>query len=125
MLSKFKNMLGFSSKPTLESEVNWVFWRYLSLYFGGVFLYNYAFFNNNGHVFSSLLVSFAYAFVVFYPMINKVKKINEKYAQVTDISEPVLCLPDNSKHEMSATFSIIDHVYKNKKQADLLKQSLK
>lgn len=124
MLSKIKELFRQKSKPTFESEVNWLYWKYLSLYFGGTFLYNYAFFNNNGHVLHSVLVSFAYAFVVFYPMMKKVKKINEKYSRDDEQAE-ILCLPDNSKNEMSATFNIIDRAYKDKKKAEQLKEYLK
>lgn len=124
MLSKIKELFRQNSKPNFESEVNWLYWKYLSLYFGGTFLYNYAFFNNNGNVLHSVLVSFAYAFAVFYPMMKKVKAIKEKHSRNHE-SEEILCLPDNSKHEMSATFDIIDRAYKDKKKAEQLKEYLK
>lgn len=126
MFSKLKDILGINNKPTLESEMNWVFWKYLSLYFGGLFLYNYAFFSSSGHLSSSILAAFGYAFIVFYPMMHKVKQINNKYAHLQSLNQDItLTLPDKTKHDLSATFEIIDRVSKNKKEADLLKQSLK
>lgn len=120
MISKFMKILKKNKNSDLNTELNWVFGEYLSLYFGGLFLYNYAFINSNSHILQPVFAALVFGFLVFYPMMKKVKKINEKHKD-----NNVILIAKKEEEEMQSTFKILEKTITDKNKKEELKKYLK